>query len=134
MNETRQPEPHHRTALLAEDDELIRDIVTQYLERLGYHVLEAKNGRVAVDIIERMETGKIDLIVTDLLMPKAGGEAVIAAAQQKEACARFLVMSGFSNEMAASRSDLSSVSSYIAKPFTFGAFQEKVGELSQAKS
>lgn len=132
MNAIQQPESIHRTALLAEDDELIRDIVTQYLERLGFDVLEAKNGRVAMDIIERLESQGVDLIVTDLLMPKAGGEAVIAAARRKGACKRFLVMSGFATEMADSRRDLESVSGYIAKPFTFGAFEEKIGELVRA--
>ncbi|MDQ8202129.1 response regulator [Pelagicoccus sp. SDUM812003] len=128
MNERNRSDYPNGTALLAEDDELIRDIVTHYLHRLGYDVLEAANGKAAIDIIDQLENGKLDLIVTDLLMPKVGGEAVIETAKQRGACDRFLVMSGFSelsqNPNAAQESSL-----FIEKPFTFGSFEEKLSAL-----
>lgn len=129
MSLPQRPASEAPTALLAEDDELIRDIVTQYLEKLGFNVLEAQNGKVAVDIIDRMESGPLDLIVTDLLMPKVGGEAVIEAAQRRGLCNRFLIMSGYS-EVSQQPSKASDASSYLEKPFTFGAFEEKLVALN----
>lgn len=109
----------------------MREIVALYLERLGYNVLEAKNGLIAVELIEKMQAGELDLIVTDMLMPKAGGEAVIEAACQRHTCERFLIMSGFSQEMSRQADHFSPNSRFLEKPFTFDAFEAKIGELTR---
>ncbi len=116
-------------ALLAEDDALIRDIVAQYLARLGFDVLEAANGREAVDIIDRLENERLELVVTDLLMPGLGGEAVVQEAQLRRACERFLIISGFSQQTLRLSASVSDAALYLEKPFTFASFESKLEEL-----
>lgn len=116
-------------ALLAEDDELIRDLVAHYLQRLGYDVQEAPNGKVAIDILSRLEQRRFDIVVTDLLMPLVGGEQVVREAQRLDACERFLIISGFAHQMRHLDAAVRDHSLYLEKPFTFEAFEASVSEL-----
>lgn len=126
MIQENPPRRRLQSALLAEDDEMIREIVSTYLERLGYKVYEAQDGTKALDIIERLENGPFDLVVTDLLMPGASGESVVMNALNQDACERFLIISGFSPEMPDLDPTVREIALYLEKPFTFDAFEEKV--------
>lgn len=110
---------------------MIREIVTTYLERLGYKVYGAPDGAKALDIIERLENGPFDLVVTDLLMPGASGESVVMNALNQDACERFLIISGFSPEMPDLDPTVRETALYLEKPFTYDAFEEKVSELAR---
>lgn len=116
-------------ALLAEDDSLIRELVAHYLAKLGYEVSEAANGAAALEILDANSRGSFDLIVTDLLMPKANGATVIEKAKAQGACQRFLIMSGnpaaHPEETPAAPSDYR----FIEKPFTFSDFESKLHSL-----
>lgn len=119
----------HQKALLAEDDSLIRELVAHYLEKLGYEVSQAANGAVALEILETDPNASFDLIVTDLLMPKASGETVIKHAKACGACQRFLIMSGNPIGPQEQAQRLEANSRYIEKPFTFGDFESKLHSL-----
>lgn len=56
--------------LIADDDASIRDVVRLYLEDAGYEVLEAENGRQAVDLVA---SGGVDLVLLDIMMPVLDG-------------------------------------------------------------
>lgn len=60
------------TVLLAEDEEMVREIARVILEREGHRVLEAENGRQAVDL-HNANIGNVDLAVFDAMMPEMGG-------------------------------------------------------------
>lgn len=69
-----QPEP---TVLVVEDDEAIRDAMAELLERSGFQVVQASDGRVALELLE---AGLLpDLVVTDLLMPRVSGWDLVQA-------------------------------------------------------
>lgn len=108
---------------------MIREIVSTYLERLGYFVLEAKNGRAAIEIIDRTPASEMDLIVTDLLMPKAGGELVLKRAIERGVIRRFIIISGFSNQMSMVDERIRNDSLYLEKPFSFADLEETVRRL-----
>ncbi|SFB43332.1 DNA-binding response regulator, OmpR family, contains REC and winged-helix (wHTH) domain [Cohnella sp. OV330] len=59
-----------RTIVLAEDDALMREFITDYFVREGWDVLEADNGRTALDLFEQ---NAVDLVVLDLMMPEMDG-------------------------------------------------------------
>lgn len=119
------------TALLAEDDSLIRELVSGYLENLGYQVKEAPNGAEALQLIDENDANTFDVIVTDLLMPKASGDVLIAHARECGACNRFLVMSGNTFDPRFQSSCDDEEACFIEKPFTFGDFEEKLNRLAR---
>src|SRR5947207_5895555 len=61
-----------QTVLLADDEDLVRGFVRTVLERSGYCVLEAPGGDEALELCEQYE-GPIDLLVTDVVMPRMNG-------------------------------------------------------------
>jgi CheY-like chemotaxis protein len=65
-----------RTALVVDDDESARDLAKRALERAGWHVLEAENGRMALEALERDVPS---LIILDLMMPEMDGFEFVAS-------------------------------------------------------
>ncbi|HSW63127.1 MAG TPA: PAS domain S-box protein [Dissulfurispiraceae bacterium] len=82
------------TILLAEDDTTLRRITKKTLEMRGYAVLEAENGAEAVAICEA-EKGKIDLILTDVVMPELGGLEAWHIMHERYPAIRIVFMSGY---------------------------------------
>ncbi len=129
MTSQASPKTENQKVLLAEDDSLIRELVAHYLQKLGYEVSEAANGAVALEILNNGPDQAFDLIVTDLLMPKAGGETVIKQAKANGVCERFLIMSGNPVSQHEKEKALCNNSRYIEKPFTFGDFESQLHSL-----
>jgi two-component system NtrC family sensor kinase len=65
-----------RTILLVDDDEDLRELVGGELERLGYYVLHAQNGRIALDLLSRMNP-RPDAVLLDIAMPVMSGTEVL---------------------------------------------------------
>ena len=63
---------HGRVALVVEDDPVVRGMAARGLREAGYDVLEAVNGREALDLIGA-HTGRLDVVVTDIGMPEMDG-------------------------------------------------------------
>ena len=85
----------HETILLVEDEPAVRIVTRRFLERAGYHVLEAENGEEAVEVWQG-HRGEIALLLTDMAMP--GGMTGLALAQrlrQDEPRLRVVVSSGY---------------------------------------
>ncbi|MDQ8184544.1 response regulator [Pelagicoccus sp. SDUM812002] len=118
-------------ALLAEDDSLIRELVAHYLKKLGYEVVEAENGAIALEILRDKTKGFFDLVVTDLLMPKANGETVIKQAKARGICEKFIVMSGNPIGPREVQKPSCQGSRYLEKPFTFRDFESKLHALEK---
>jgi two-component system, cell cycle sensor histidine kinase and response regulator CckA len=62
--------------LLVEDATAVRSVIRQVLERLGYTVLDAAGGQLALEVAARRH-GPIDLVVTDVAMPALGGRELV---------------------------------------------------------
>ena len=99
----------------------LRRTATRVLERVGYDVVTAENGRDALAKYAA-HRDQIDLVVTDLVMPEMGGlelrDLLIAEAPHL----RFLFMSGYTARDVADRSQLPPEVPYLAKPWTIAEF------------
>lgn len=115
-----------QTILLVEDDALIRDMVASALQALGYRVIVAVDGE---DALARWHatTTHIDLLVTDLLMPRLGGHALADRLHQERADVRVLFMSGYSGED--DLEDRGPWADFLAKPFTPGQLAASIRDL-----
>jgi DNA-binding NtrC family response regulator len=79
------------TILIIDDDKVVRQGLSFFLEDFGYHILTAENGRVGVDLFERQE---VDLVLVDLRMPEMGGLEVLDRITQNSPYTPLIVLTG----------------------------------------
>ena len=115
------------TILLVEDEDALRRAGQRILERLGYVVITAANGERGLELLEEKGEG-IDLVITDLVMPKVGGRALYDAAVLTRKRIRFLFTSGYAPVNPGDESQLPDVP-FIQKPWTFDELKRKVREV-----
>ncbi len=84
-----------QTILLAEDDPMIRNLVVQTLESQGYTVVVAEDGWEGIKVA-RNHKGRIDLLLTDVVMPGMSGAELAVAMREMYAEVRIIYMSGYS--------------------------------------
>jgi signal transduction histidine kinase len=119
------------TLLLVEDEEFVRRGTRRILERAGYTVLEAADGRAALGIC-RAHQGAIDLMVTDIVMPGMNGRQLAEQARDLLPSLRTLYVSGYTSDVAITHGVLQAGTSYLQKPFTRQQLLEKVLEVLDA--
>jgi PAS domain S-box-containing protein len=117
----------HRPAiiLVVEDEEMVRSMASTALRSEGYEVLEANNGRDALDVLARAATLP-SLVLLDLTMPVMGGAELVPILNHDYPGLRVMVTSGYSEEDA--RGDLppGAVADFLHKPYTITKLVEKV--------
>ncbi len=131
--EARQPSPDpcppQRTILVVEDDDTVRDLITEILTLRGFQVLTACNGGDALQLA-RHHVGSIDLMLTDIIMRRIDGKRLSERIQALCPGIRVIYMSGYGDDVihmhTASRED------FLQKPFRSEALISKVeGVLSR---
>ncbi len=105
------------TVLVVEDMEALRGIIRRVLDLAGYVVLEAADGRSALEIA-RAHTGRIDLLLTDVVMPGLGGAEVARQMRELQPETRVLFMSGYTEGAISEHGLLADDVSLLDKPFT----------------
>ena len=111
--------PHGReTILLVEDQEDVRLTLARLLRSHGYTVVDSADGADALSMAERSELPPFHLVITDLVMPKIGGEALIAALRPRYPEVPVLVISGFDQQGSLRRMyDRGHATAFLEKPF-----------------
>ena len=104
------------TVLVAEDERVIRELVERALSRRGYRVLAAGDGQDAMEVA-RAHEGRIDLLVSDVVMPRVGGPELARTLRRSDPALRVLFMSGYSADALREGQDVPG-SEFVAKPFT----------------
>ncbi len=120
-------EPGGQTILIVEDEAMIRSNVRECLQQLGYQVVEAGNGEAALEVCEQLQ-GKIDLVLSDLVMPGMGGYELARQLAQRYPAMRLLFMSGYSDDSGARRDILLQGSAFLQKPFSVADLSNAVHE------
>ena len=90
------------TVLLAEDDEIVRELARTVLERRGYTVLEARDVDDALRL-GREHAGEIGLLLTDVVMPKLNGRELLTRLRESRPGLRALFMSGYAEDILSHR-------------------------------
>jgi CheY-like chemotaxis protein len=119
--------------LLVEDEEMIRNVASAMLERLGYAVYVCDNGQDAVDHY-REEWQNIDLIILDVIMPELDGEETFIAMQEINPALKVLVSSGYSLDDKTQNIIQKGAKGFIQKPYRKGALSVKVAEVLGASA
>jgi PAS domain S-box-containing protein len=125
--------PSHTTVkgegivLLAEDDRSVRRLVVTELTRRGFTVLEAEDGSAALELFRR-DTDRVDVLVTDVVMPRMNGAELAAQAQRLRPGLKILFISGHP-ERAGSGLDPTGATNLLMKPFTADTLAARIKEL-----
>jgi DNA-binding NtrC family response regulator len=77
--------------LLVEDDDLVRDMLTQVLQRAAHEVISVENGEIAAQYLQRHEP---DMMITDIIMPKKSGISLISEVKNRHPAMEIIAISG----------------------------------------
>lgn len=118
----------NETILLVEDDEMVRSLVQRALLRQGYTLLEARWGDEALFLVEQ-QRGQIDLLVTDVVMPKMNGRELFEQLKALHPRMKVLFMSGYTDDTMVRNGLLAAEIEFLSKPFSPDALAAKVREV-----
>ncbi|MBK8004510.1 MAG: response regulator [Gemmatimonadetes bacterium] len=120
--------PRRARALIAEDEPMVRDLVRRTLARAGFEVSEAQDGVDALALARQLP-GPIDLLVTDVVMPRMGGRELAAALQGERPGLRVLFMSGYATDAGPRPGPPTPDSAFLQKPFAPAGLLREVDAL-----
>ncbi len=115
------------TLLVVEDESEFRRVVVEVLRSYGYRVLEASEGALALALLRRGEA--VDLVVSDVVMPNMGGEALAREAARLRPGLPFLFTSGYAEDAVHHDFIRREGVHFLAKPFSMDALARKVREV-----
>ncbi|HZW37646.1 MAG: ATP-binding protein [Deltaproteobacteria bacterium] len=118
----------NETVLLVEDEEMVRELVSETLRGFGYSVLEAPDGQEAVAVSEKYR-GTIHLLITDVVMPGMNGLELARRLKSTRPDLLLLFMSGYSEEAVNELGVMGLGEVFLQKPITPSRLSEKVREL-----
>jgi len=121
------------TVLAVEDEDAVRRIVKIALESAGYRVIEARNGREALEAVRR-HAGAIRLVVADVVMPEMSGRELAERIVKDHPGVRILYMSGYMDDAVMRHGIVESGVAFLQKPFTPLALARKVREMLDGKA
>ncbi len=117
--------------LLAEDDASVRRLVVVELTRRGYTVLEAEDGRDALDLLLR-EKDRVDMLVTDVVMPRMNGADLAKEVGRVRPGLKILFISGHP-ERAGAGLDPTGITNLLMKPFTADTLAARISDMMSRK-
>ncbi|MBU0705579.1 MAG: response regulator, partial [Chloroflexi bacterium] len=121
------PAPASVTVLVVEDEPAVRKLAVRILQQQGYRVLDAADGLEALQVSSEHQ-GPIDLLLTDVVMPRLNGKELADQLQVLRPETRVLFMSGYSDHILTryqARDDIA----FLAKPFTLETLVARVGAI-----
>jgi len=114
-----------RVVLLVEDEPLARNAAKRQLKSLGFHVLEASDGREALSLY-RERKGDITLVLLDLVMPKMDGEAVLDQLLKLDPEVKVLITSGYRSRDGARHLIERGAKGFLEKPYMFAELRQAI--------
>jgi two-component system cell cycle sensor histidine kinase/response regulator CckA len=119
------------TVLLVEDEDAVRDLAMRALTMRGYKVIDAASGEEALEIAAAFE-GKIDILVSDVVMPGMEGPTLIKEIRKIKPGLRAILMSGYAEEVFRNSPDRPEDFHFLSKPFNLKSLAGKVKEVLES--
>jgi signal transduction histidine kinase len=114
--QTSGPLEGSETILIAEDEEGIRKLMSNVFKRHGYHILSAANGAEALEIARSYESN-IDLVITDIVMPRLSGPDFVKQLQEFRPGTKVIFMSGYAQGWSVTEAGMDDDAEILDKPF-----------------
>lgn len=116
--------------LVVEDNNELRKLATSILKRYGFTVMEAGEVKKAIDIAKN-EKGAIDLLLTDVVMPKMNGRELFNKINKWQPAMEVLYMSGYTDDIISHHGILQEGVHFIQKPFTVQELIQKIQQVME---
>ena len=121
------------TILVADDEVSIRKLIRDTLEPLGYKILEASNGKEALEVFRQSEL-TIDMLLTDVIMPKMTGKQLGDILHDENPGFKILYMSGYTDNVIAHQGILDKNVNFINKPLIPSLLTKKIREVLEKET
>ncbi len=121
------------TVLIVEDDDGLRKFTQEVLLMHGYRVLDAENGEDALRVCKEHD-GQIDLMITDVVMPKMGGKKLAERLQPLYPHMKVIYMSGYTDNAIVEHGVLAPGLNFLQKPFSPEGLARKVREVLKSEN
>lgn len=125
--ETVSPKRAGATIMLVEDDEMMRGLTKQLLQEHGYTVIEADDGKSALEWLQS-HPDPVDLLLTDVVMRRISGPELVERVSASRPKLKVVYMSGYTGELMAEREVLSRGITLLEKPFTRNSLLNTIHE------
>jgi CheY-like chemotaxis protein len=122
---TPTPPSGSETILVVEDSASLRELIRELLESVGYSVIDAEGPEAALGTLESAST-HVDLLLTDMIMPKMSGPDLRWRVKALQPHIRVVFMSGYSRQAAVDQGTLEAGDLFLQKPFTLDALTNTV--------
>ena len=119
---TKSTKRGHETILLVEDEAMILKVTSLMLKRLGYNILTPSSAPSEALLLARKHAGEIDLLITDVVMPKMNGRELVKNLLVLYPNLKQLFMSGYTANVIAHHGVLQEGVNFIQKPFSMQSF------------
>ena len=119
------------TILVAEDEDGVRSLTREVLEKYGYTVLEAANGEEALKVADRHQ-GPLHLLLSDVVMPRMGGPELAQELVARRPEVKVLYMSGYTDHPMVRRGVVNAGVAFLQKPFTPTVLVSRIREVLEA--
>ncbi len=116
------------TVLIADDEEIVLEVVAEMCEILGFMVMTAKDGAEAVTVFQQHQA-EIVCVILDFKMPRMDGKEAFSKLREIRADIPILLSSGFSEAGASWQLEEKGLSGFIHKPYEFPALKKKLSDL-----
>jgi CheY-like chemotaxis protein len=113
--------------LLLEDEIAVSEVGIEILTDLGYRVELARNGREAIDLLQK--SAPFDIVILDMNMPRMGGRESFDYIKQNYPGTKILVCSGYSAAMIDDGKFVQSIEGFIQKPYEVDDFARKIRDI-----
>lgn len=117
------------TVLLVEDEDAVRVFSSRALRNKGYNILEARGGEEALAILDKEGGDKIDLIVTDVVMPQMDGPTLYKHIRERWPNMKVVFVSGYTEDRLREQFKSGETIYFLPKPFTLKQLASKVKEV-----
>jgi PAS domain S-box-containing protein len=127
------PSSGTETILFVEDEQSVRELVREYLSGCGYSVLDASDGVQALEIVA-MHPGVIQLLITDVVMPRLSGRELATQIASSRSDLKVLYISGYTDDSVFRHGVLEGGMEFLQKPFNLKALAQKIREILDGRS
>lgn len=123
------PPPGGATVLLVDDENDVRGATAEALRQGGYNILEAMEGPEAIQVVEQYSAGKVDVLITDVIMPGMGGKHLAEQIMEVRPGIRTIYVSGYGEDSLTSQGLLEPGSLFIQKPINLTALTAAINDV-----